>query len=135
MMNKNNNFFEAITHSIDLNNGSISFQGQYAVETKDLSVSSLIPYIARDIFLAQKDEALLRDSIEIKVLRKQFPHLEIIFSEGVTGENFKKIETTLIKILWHYNSISYDAKKDKCVQRFSYSFHPKQDASPIKAVA
>ena len=50
---QNIEIFKLVSHTIDTNSGRINIKGQYADETMNLSVSNLIPYFARDIFLVQ----------------------------------------------------------------------------------
>lgn len=134
-MNKQDKIFETIIQSIDLKNGTICFRGQYADETKELTISTLLPFIARDIFLAQKDKKLMPKTVEIKIMSGQWPHIAIVFMKKVNDENFKMIKENLIKILWSYNYLSYDARKDKYQQRFTYSFLSKLPEKHTQAVA
>lgn len=134
-MNKQTKIFETLIQSIDLINGKVNFKGQYADETKELTISALVPFIARDIFLAQKDKELMRKSVEIKIISGQWPHIAIVFMKKVNDENFKMIKENLIKILWSYNYLSYDARKDKYQQRFTYSFLSKSPENNTQAVA
>jgi len=134
-MNKQTKIFGTLIQSIDLINGTMSFKGQLADETKELTISSLIAYIARDIFLAQKDEVLLRNPLEIKVMSGRWPHIAIVFNEKINGKELKIVETHLSRILWDYNYLSYDAKKDKYEQRFTYSFLSKLPEDFTQAVA
>ena len=135
MMPQQIKFFETLIQSIDLINGRMSFKGQYADETKELTISALIPFIARDIFLAQKDKKLMPKTVEIKIMSGRWPHIAIVFMKKVNDENFKMIKENLIKILWSYNYLSYDARKDKYQQRFTYSFLSKLPENHTQAVA
>jgi hypothetical protein len=115
--------FKAVTRAVDAVNGTICVKGTYADETSSISVSSLIPYFARDIYLAQKDEPLLRTRMEFKVVAGvKCPSIEVSLSEGILEEDFKKIQLHLTQILWSYNFIKYDARIDCLKQRFSYAF-------------
>lgn len=122
MMPQQIKVFETLIQSIDRINGTMSFKGQYADETKELTISALVPFIARDIFLAQKNGDLLGNPVEIKVMSGRWPHIAIVFNKKVNEEDFKIIEAHLTKVLWGYNYLSYDAREDKYQQRFAYSF-------------
>ncbi len=121
-MKKQITIFETLIQSVDSINGTVNFKGQYADATKDLEASALIPYIARDIFLAQKDEVLLKRHLEVKVMSGPWPHIAIVFADGISSEDFKIVEPHLTKILWNYNYFFYVSRKDKFEQRFFYSF-------------
>lgn len=115
--------FKTVVRAVDHINGTICVKGPLADETKNLSVTSLIPYFARDIFLAQKDEPRLRTHMEFKVIAgTKWPCIEVSLSEGILDEDFKQIQLHLTQILWSYNFITYDAKTDRLLQRFSYAF-------------
>lgn len=114
---------KSVIRAIDPILGTICLKGPYAEETSNLSVSSLIPYFARDIFLAQKDESLLRIRIQFKVIAgTNRPSIEVSLPEGIREENFKMIQSHLTQILWSYNFITYNAKADCYHQRFNYEF-------------
>ena len=119
-MNKQDKIFETIIQSIDLKNGTICFRGQYADETKDLDVSVLVPFIERDIFIAQKNKQIAKTPVEVKASKNKSSHIIIIFNDE-SNNGFKLLKTYLIQILWNYNYFSYDAKTDKHQQRFTYS--------------
>lgn len=115
--------FKSVIRAADSKNGTICVKGPLADETSNLSVSALIPYFARDIFLAQKDEPLLKNRIGFKVVAGiKCPSIEISLSEGILDEDFKTIQLNLAQILWSYNFITYEAKDDRLKQRFSYAF-------------
>ncbi len=116
--------FKSVVRAVDPTNGTIYLKGSLADETSNLSVSSLIPYFARDIFLAQKDEPLLKTHFEFKVVAGiKWPSIEVSLPEGILDEDFKTIQLNLTQILWSYNFITYDAKDDRLKQRFSYAFN------------
>ena len=115
--------FKTVVRAVDHINGTICVKGPLADETKNLSVTSLISYFARDIFLAQKDEPRLKTHMEFKVIAgTKWPCIEVSLSEGILDEDFKQIQLHLTQILWSYNFITYDAKTDRLLQRFSYAF-------------
>jgi hypothetical protein len=122
-MNDQIQIFKSVIRAVDPIHGTICLKGPYAEETSNLSVSSLIPYFARDIFLAQKDEPLLRIRIQFKVIAgTNRPSIEVSLPEGIREENFKMIQSYLTQIFWSYNFITYNAKTDCYYQRFNYEF-------------
>ncbi len=115
--------FKSVVRAVDPVNGTVCIKGPLADETSKLSVSALIPYFARDIFLAQKDESLLRNHFGFKVVAgMKWPSIEVSLPQGILDEDFKKIQLHLTQILWSYNFITYDAKDDCLKQRFFYAF-------------
>jgi len=133
-MNKQIKFFEKLIQSIELRHGTISFRGQYADETKDLDVSVLVPFIERDIFIAQKNKQIAKTPVEVKASKNKSSHIIIIFNDE-SNNGFKLLKTYLIQILWNYNYFSYDAKTDKHQQRFSYSILSTTPESHTKIAA
>ena len=122
-MENQTQIFKSVVRTIDAINGTICVKGAYVDETSNLSVSSLIPYFARDIFLAQKYETLLKTRMEFRVVAGiKWPSLEVSLPEGTLDEDFKKIHLHITQILWNYNFITYDAREDNLQQRFSYVF-------------
>ena len=122
-MTEQTQIFKTVIRVVDAANGTICLKGLLADETNSLSITDLIPYFARDIFLIQKDEPLLKTRIEFKVIAGiKWPCIEIRLPEGMNEENFKRVQQILIQILWSYNFITYDAKTDRYNQRFSYAF-------------
>ena len=119
MMNKETKIFEKLIQSIELKHGTISFRGQYADETQDLTTANLVPFIERDIFIAQKNKQITKTPVEVKASKNKNSHLLIVFN-GKSNNGYKTLRANLIQILWNYNYFSYDAKTDKHQQRFTY---------------
>lgn len=129
-------FLKDANRSIDARNGIICIKGIYAEETKELTPSWLIPYFTRDIFLSQKSEPLLKMPITFKVIyRENGPLIEISFPKGTPFKSLKKVQSYLVQILWKYNFITYDAKKDRYQQRFSYEFLFYSDSQSLSEAA
>lgn len=128
--------FKTVIRAVDARNGTICVEGSHADETSNLSVTCLIPYFARDIFLAQKNEPLLRTRINFKVVAgTKWPSIEITLPEGIPEEDLKNIQLHLTQILWGYNFITYDAKTDRLEKRFSYAFVFIQACDSLKEAA
>lgn len=126
--------FKFVTHNIDTNSGRIGLKGKHTDETKYLSVSELIPYFARDIFLAQKNEFLPKTQIDFQILSGlHHPIIEMTLNESSTKEDLLKTRLYLVQFLWSYNYISYDAMEDRYKQRFSYSFVSKPACDSAEA--
>ena len=108
----------------ELTSGLISARGKLHEETQSLPVSSLIPYIARDIFLAQKEGRLIEAHFEIKPSsNSSSPHISIILFKEIDNDALEESQNRLSKILWQYNYLTYDMREDTLKKRFSYSFH------------
>lgn len=126
--------FKLVTHTIDTSSGQIGLKGKYADETKNLNVSDLIPYFARDIFLAQKNESLLKTRINFQVTAGFCgPVIEITLDEIFSEDDFMKTQFHLVQILWGYNYLAYDAYEDRFKKRFSYAFVFKPACESAKA--
>lgn len=126
--------FKTVIRAVDAIKGTVCIKGMYADETINLSISSLIPYFARDIFLLQKDVPLLKTRTDFKIIAGiKWPCIEISLPDGMNEEDFTEIKSHLIQMMWNYNFITYDAKDDRYKQRFSYAFNFRSACDSVKA--
>lgn len=125
--------FKLVNHTIDTDTGRIALRGKFTDETNNVSVSELIPYFARDIFLTQKNCPQLKTRINFQVIAGfHHPRIEITLEEISDKKDYLKVRFHLVQILWGYNYIFYDAAEDHYKQRFSYAFVFKPACDSVK---